>query len=341
MSNTVSSENKRRAVPTRVIFVIIAGIFAISSSAILIKSAQAENIPSLVIAAGRLALSGILLTPFVLSSYRFRLLPAGAPRPEQNVPVDQVKDIALTQRDMGLVLGAGILLALHFATWVTSLEYTSVLLSVVFVTTGPIWVALLEMIWLRTPLARTVAYGLGIAILGGLIVGLGTAVMSSGAVDAAPMDQTIIGAVLSLAGAITFAGYMTIGRQLRSFMPILPYIWLVYGVAGIALLLGVLVSGLSMFGYSTTGYLIMLGLAIFPQLIGHSSMNYAVGYLSATLVSMVSQLEPVGSAILAFIILRESPLPIQLVGSAVILIGVLVATLSPGSSTPSSESTAA
>lgn len=339
MSTTVSSTSKRSAVPTRVIFVIIAGIFAISSSAILIKSAQAENIPSLVIAAGRLALSALMLTPFVLSRYHFRLLPANTPRPEHTIPVDDVKDIALTRRDLGLVVGAGILLALHFATWVTSLEYTSVLLSVVFVTTGPIWVALLEMVWLRLPLARSVAYGLGIAVLGGLIVGVGTAVMTSGVSEAAPMDQTIIGALLSLAGAITFAGYMTIGRQLRSFIPILPYIWLIYGVAGIALLLGVFVSGLSMLGYSTTGYLMLLGLAIFPQLIGHTSMNYAVGYLSATLVSMMAQLEPVGSAILAFIILRETPLPIQLIGSAVILIGVLVATLSPRS--PSSESTAA
>lgn len=341
MSTTVSSLPSRRTVPTRVLFVIIAGIFAISSSAILIKSAQAENIPSLVIAAGRLGLSALLLTPFVLRGYRFRLLSANTPRPHQDIPVDQMKDIALTRRDLGLVLGAGILLALHFATWVTSLEYTSVLLSVVFVTTGPIWVAFLEMIWLRTPLARSVAYGLGIAILGGLIVGFGTGFMSSGEIDAAPMDQTIIGALLSLAGAVTFAGYMTIGRQLRAFMPILPYIWLVYGVAGIALLMAVFVSGLSMLGYSTTGYLMMLGLAIFPQLIGHSSMNYAVGYLSATLVSMISQLEPVGSAILAFIILGESPLPIQLFGSAVILIGVLVATLSPRSLSPSSESTAA
>lgn len=339
MSITASSTPSQRAIPTRVIFVIIAGIFAISSSAILIKSAQAENVPSLVIAAGRLTLAALFLTPFVLSGYRFRLLPAQTPHPAHTVPVDQVKDIALTRRDIGLILGAGLLLALHFATWVTSLEYTSVLLSVVFVTTGPIWVALLEMIWLRIPLARSVAYGLAIAVLGGLIVGIGTAVMTSGVAEAAPMDQTIIGAVLSLAGAITFAGYMTIGRQLRTFIPILPYIWLIYSVAGIVLLLGVLVSGLSMLGYSTTGYLMMLGLAIFPQLIGHSSMNYAVGYLSATLVSMMAQLEPIGSAILAFIVLRETPLPVQLVGSAVILIGVIVATLSPKPS--SSESSAA
>lgn len=339
MSTTASSIPSQRAIPTRVIFVIIAGIFAISSSAILIKSAQAENVPSLVIAAGRLALAALFLTPIVLNGYRIRLLPASATRPNLTVPVDEVKDIVLTRRDLGLIIGAGILLALHFATWVTSLEYTSVLLSVVFVTTGPIWVALLEMIWLRIPLARSVAYGLGIAVLGGLIVGVGTAVMTSGVAEAAPMDQTIIGAALSLAGAITFAGYMTIGRQLRAFIPILPYIWLIYSVAGIALLLGVLVSGLSMLGYSTTGYLMMLGLAIFPQLIGHSSMNYAVGYLSATLVSMMAQLEPVGSAILAFIVLRETPLPVQLVGSAVILIGVIVATVSPSPS--SSESTAA
>jgi drug/metabolite transporter (DMT)-like permease len=322
-----------------VIFVVIAGIFAISSSAILIKSAQAEKIPSMVIAAGRLALSALLLTPFVLSQYRIRLLPAGQAREPLTEPVDSAKDIALTRRDLSLVVAAGLFLALHFATWVTSLEYTSVLLSVVFVTTGPIWVAMIEVIWLRAPLPRTVAYGLGIAVLGGLIVGLGTGLTTNAAVDAVPLDQTIKGALLSLAGAIAFAAYMTIGRRLRAFVPILPYIWLIYGVAGIALLLGVLVSGQSLLGYSAFGYLMILGLAIFPQLIGHTSMNYAVGYLSATLVSMMAQLEPIGSAILAFIVLRETPLPIQLLGSAVILAGVLMATVS---SRPSpSESTAA
>jgi drug/metabolite transporter (DMT)-like permease len=339
VSSMASAVPKRRAIPTRVIFVVIAGIFAISSSAILIKSAQAEKIPSLVIAAGRLALSALLLTPFVLSRYRIRLLAAGQMRVPLTEPVDSLKEISLTRRDLSLVVAAGLFLALHFATWVTSLEYTSVLLSVVFVTTGPIWVAMIEVIWLRAPLPRMVMYGLGIAVLGGLIVGLGTALTGNTAADAAPLDKTVIGALLSLAGAITFAAYMTIGRRLRAFVPILPYIWLIYGVAGIALLLGVLISGQSLFGYSALGYLMILGLAIFPQLIGHTSMNYAVGYLSATLVSMMAQLEPIGSAMLAFIVLRETPLPIQLVGSAVILAGVLMATLSSRPS--SSESTAA
>jgi len=338
VSVTASAASAQRAIPSRVLLVIVAGLLAISSAAILIKSAQAEHIPSLVVAAGRLGLSALLLTPFALGGYRFRILPPDTPRPIPSGSVDASKQVILTRRDLGLILAAGLFLAVHFATWVTSLEYTSVLLSVVFVTTGPIWVAIMEVVWLRTSLPRSVVYGLALAILGGMIVGLGTVLTSSSATQAAPLDQLVIGAVLSLAGAVTFAAYITIGRRLRASIPIIPYIWLIYSVAGIALLLGVLVTRQSLVGYSSLGYLLLLGLAIFPQLIGHSSMNYAVGYLPATLVSTMAQLEPVGSAILAFVILHETPLPVQIVGSAVILIGVLVATLSPR---PSSSETSA
>ncbi len=316
---SVSAETKR-TIPLRVYLVIAAGVLAVSSSAIFIKQAQAEGVSSFLIAGARLVLAALMLTPFVLWRYPLQIVAI-----KTQSPSDKVKlPVQLTRRDIGLAIVSGFFLAVHFASWVTSLEYTSVLISVVFVTTGPIWVALIEVFLLKARLHRLVGFGLGVAIVGSVIIGLGSAGGDNLASDKSATDN-LIGAALSLIGAITFAAYLTIGRRLRAEIPVIPYIWMVYGSAGILLLIVILVSGIPITGYSGTVYLLLLALAIFPQLIGHSSMNYAVGYLPATVVSTISQLEPIGSAILAFAVLHETPLPIQLFGSAVILGGVLLA----------------
>lgn len=316
-----------RSIPLRVYAVIAAGILAISSAAILIKYTQAEGVPSLAIAAIRLTLAALLLTPVVLRRYQIQIYRQSGDEPPLiafgRPAKESVARVRLRLSDSLLAVASGVFLAIHFATWVTSLEYTSVLISVVFVTTGPIWVALIEVFLLKSPLPRLVGIGLLVAIGGGLIIGFG----SAGNVAAGSMEHNVIGGALSLAGAMTFAGYLTIGRRLRASVPVIPYIWMVYGCAGITLMLAVFVTGTPLAGYSLAALILLLALAIFPQLIGHSSMNYAVGYMSATVVSTISQLEPIGSAILALIILNETPLPVQVFGSAVILGGVMLANL--------------
>jgi drug/metabolite transporter (DMT)-like permease len=91
------------------------------------------------------------------------------------------------------------------------------------------------------------------------------------------------------------------------------------------LLVFVLFSGYSITGYSTSGYLWIAVMALLPQLVGHSSFNYALRYVSATYVSIITQIEPIGSAIAAMILFRETPLPMQVVGSITILFGVTLA----------------
>lgn len=300
MSSAVQAQPARRAIPANMILVMVAGVLAISSSAIFIRLAQNEGIPSIVIAAVRLSLAALLLTPFVWARHAHTLR-------------------QLSRTDLGLALVAGFFLALHFITWVSSLEYTSVLISVVFVTTGPIWVALFEVMLLRTRLPRIVGVGLLIAILGGAMIGLG------GADSSTTGSNDFLGATLSLLGAITVSLYFIIGRKLRTGLSLLPYIWLVYACAGVFLMLGVLFTGASLVGYTSTGYLWLLALAIFPQLVGHTSLNYAIAYLPATLVSMITQLEPIGSAFIALILFRETPQIVQIVGSLVILAGVILA----------------
>lgn len=287
--------------PLNVYLALTAGILSVSIGSILIRLAQADQMPSILIAASRVFLAALVLTPITLRRHSAILR-------------------GLKRSDLALALISGIFLAIHFAAWVTSLEYTSVLLSTVIVTSSPIWVALLEFVFLRSRLPRLVIIGLIVAIAGGLLIsfaGESTATSSS--------QNDLLGAGLSLVGAIAVAVYLIIGRRLGRELPLLPYIWLVYGFAGLILMLGVLFTSTPVTGYPSSAYLWLIGLTIFPQLIGHTSFNYAVKFLPATIVSMVTQLEPIGSSILAYFIFTELPRPLQIIGSAVVLFGIMLA----------------
>lgn len=284
---------------------------AVSFASIFIRYAQNEQVPSLVIAAGRLLVATAILVPTALLRHFAEVL-------------------RLRGRDLLLIGVSGLFLAIHFAAWVTSLEYTNVLISVVLVTSGPIWVALLEVIFLRARLALAVVAGIAIAILGGIIIGFPT-----GGTQIEMSNNTLIGAGLALLGAITVSVYVVIGRELRGRIHVIPYIALVYGIAAVLLLVAILFTGTPVTGYSTQGYLWIVIMGLVPQLIGHSSFNYALGYLPATLVSIATQIEPIGSAVAAFVLFNEVPTLLQLVGSFVLVCGVVVAILGQSRKTSS------
>ncbi|NWF68173.1 MAG: DMT family transporter [Chloroflexi bacterium] len=299
MSTTQSSN----PIPLSVFIALGCGILAISLASIFIRLAQDSGVPSLLIAGARLAIATLLLTPFVLRRHGERLR-------------------QLTRAEMGLAALSGVFLALHFATWISSLEYTSVLISVVLVTTSPIWAALLERLFLGARLQRAVLIGLAIVIVGGVVVAL-----PAGGENVTVGSNPLLGGVLSLLGAVTVAAYLIIGRKVRAEMPLLPYIWLVYGCAALTLIVILLLLRVPLVGYVPESYLWMLALALLPQLVGHTSFNYALRYLPATLVGVISQMEPIGSAIMAFIIFQEFPGILAIGGGALILAGVLIATL--------------
>ena len=133
------------------------------------------------------------------------------------------------------------------------------------------------------------------------------------------------GNFLALAGAWSVTGYLIIGRKLRARMSLVPYIFLVYGMAAMALIVIMLVSGNSPFGFTPQIYGWIFLLATIPQLIGHSTYNWALKYLPAALVAVTTLGEPIGSAILAFIILEETPAIATMLGGVFILTGIYLA----------------
>ena len=214
MSHTATLPEARN----RAYIVAVIGVIAVSLAAIFIRLAQGQDVPSLLIAAGRLVIAAIILTPMTLRNSTY---------------LKQIRN--LKRNDWLLVTTGGMFLAFHFASWVTSLEYTTVLLSVVIVTTAPIWVALLEVFVLRSRLTRGVFIGLFIVIGGSIVIGLNDAGGSDGG------GNQLWGALLALIGALTVAVYLIIGKRLRSQLSLVPYIWLVYGFGAIILSLAVVI----------------------------------------------------------------------------------------------------
>jgi drug/metabolite transporter (DMT)-like permease len=146
--------------------------------------------------------------------------------------------------------------------------------------------------------------------------------------------RAFLGDLLAIAGAIAGACYLLIGRKLRVHMSLVGYISLVYGMAAVVLVIAMLAAGESPFGYSPMIYLWMTLLAIIPQLIGHSSFNWALGYLSAAFVSITLLGEPIGSTILAYIFLDQKPTALKLFGGGLILVGIYIASRSEAGKAP-------
>jgi len=269
------------------------GIVAVSFASIFIRLAEA---PSLVIAAGRLTIASLILAPAALIRGKEELR-------------------ALTKGDLQLALLSGLFLGLHFATWISSLEYTSVASSVVFVSTSPIFVGLASRFLLKERVSRQMFVGIAISVLGGMIIGYG---------DFGLGLRELLGDLLAIAGAVAVSGYWLVGRRLRRQLSLLPYIFLVYATAAAFMIVLCLATGHSFSGYPRQTYLMFFLLAVVPQIIGHSSFNWALKYLPATFVVISTLGEPVGSTILAHFILNEVPTLAKIGGGVLILAGIYI-----------------
>ena len=121
------------------------------------------------------------------------------------------------------------------------------------------------------------------------------------------------------------AGYLLVGRKLRAKMALIPYIFVVYGMASVVLVAIMLGFGEGLLGYTLSVYLWFILLALVPQLFGHSIFNWALKYVPASFVSVTLLGEPVGSSILAYFIFQEQPGWIKIGGAILILAGIWLA----------------
>ena len=275
----------------RAAIVLPLGLAAMSFASIFIRFCDA---PPLVIAAYRLTLATLILLLLAL-------------------PKTLRESRRLTRKEILSSAGAGLFLCFHFAFWISSLKYTSVASSVIFVTTTPIFVALASVFILRERISLVLFFSILIAVAGGITIGWG---------DWGSGKDYLYGDFLSLLGAVMATGYLLAGRRVRPQVSLSTYITLVYGVAAVFLILLALLNGDSLFGYAFKDYFFFLLLAVGPQLIGHSSLNWALRFFSATLVAVFVLGEPIGASLLAYLILGENPGVGLLGGGALVLLGI-------------------
>ena len=277
------------------------GVVVVSFAAILIRFAHAEGASSLAIAAVRLAVAALVLAPFAW-------LRAGG------------EMLHLHRRELGLCILSGALLAMHFWAWITSLEHTSVASSTALVTTNPLWVALVSAIFLRERPGGAAIAGILLTLAGSVLVFAADASRASSP-DSAPM----LGNMLALAGAMSASGYLLVGRAVRARLSLTAYIWLAYSTAAVLLLAAAMATGVSLMSLPAPAWMFMVALALGPQLIGHTTFNWALRRLTATFVAVAILGEPVGAAILAWLFFKEGFTALQFIGFVLLLAGIFVA----------------
>lgn len=268
------------------------GVAAISFSSIFTKLSGA---PPIVIAFYRLGLASLVLLPLAM----------------RGLPFQEIK--RLDRRDLRYAFISGVLLALHFTVWITSLNYTSVASSTVLVTMQPLFVVAGSFLILKEPIGRTALLAAGMALCGSIIVGIS---------DFQIGGQALYGDILAFMGAAFVAGYMLIGRRLRAHMSVVAYTFLVYGAATLTLFGFCVLSATPLYPYPKVEWIYFAALALIPTLLGHSIFNWALRYVKATLVSVGILGEPVGATILAYLIFAETPSGLQVLGGAIIIAGI-------------------
>jgi len=271
--------------------VLLVGVLAMAWASILIRWAAA---PPLVVGAGRMTAAALILAPFAWRQ-------------------GMAEWHSLSRREWLLLVLAGVALGLHFASWITSLGMTSVASSVVLVSATPLFVALATPLVLRERVPWVLALSVILAMAGSAIIGMA---------DAHAIGGALTGDLLALNGALMASVYMLVGRRLRRKLSLLAYIWPVYGLAAVVLLVGCALAGQPLAGYSPRVYGLLVLLALGPQIVGHSSANWALRYLSPTFVTVAILGEPLGATVLALLLLGERPSPTLLLGGAILLLGI-------------------
>lgn len=272
--------------------VLTVALVAISFAAILVRLADG---PPLVVALYRMLIASVVVLPITIRSLR-------------RAPI--------RGKAAWLTVAAGAALALHFATWITSLSYTSIAASVTLVATTPLWVALLA--WLVLGIAPTLGVMIGVvlAVAGAAVIGF---------TDLIGGPRPLLGDGLALIAGVAAAGYFLLGRSvMRSGVSVGAYVGSAYSVAALFLVPLPWLFGLSYLDYPASTFMWVALLALVPQLIGHTGLNFAAKHLNPTMVATVTLAEPIGSGVLALLFFGEMPSSNTLVGAGLLLLGLVL-----------------
>lgn len=273
---------------------VVVGVFSVSFSSLFVKLSTA---PPLAIATYRLLFTFLLLAPYALVNWQGLR--------------------AMTRRQVAAAVLSGVFLALHFATWFMSLNYTTVASSVVLVTTQPIFVVLGSYFFFREKVSRKALIGGGLALSGSFVIGAGDFQLGMGA---------LVGDFLALTAAVLVSGYLLVGRRLRVAVDLSAYTFVMYGSSSLTLIIATWVARVPFYPYPTRDWLLFLALALVCTIFGHTVFNWVLKYVQASVVAVSILGEPIGAMIWASVFLGEIPTFRQLFGASLIFSGLYLFT---------------
>lgn len=276
------------------VFLAVAGV---SVSGPMVKWSLACSASPVMIAFGRMIITAaILLIPALKSGELQQVLRA-------------------PKKQLILACAAGLLLALHYTAWMTSLSFASTFVSTALVCTQPLFVAALSGILLHEPIQREAIPGAVVAVIGAALIALLSMTGEHG---------SLLGDVLALVGAMFIAGHWLCGRAARRNLPALGYMTFVYLVTAACLLvISPLLGGFQVTRASLGGIVV---LALACTLGGHALMTYLLGFVSADVVSFALLGEPIGAAIWALVLFKEPVTLPLLIGGLTVIAGLAMYT---------------
>jgi len=266
-------------------------VLAVSWSAILVRLCDA---PALGIAFFRMLLATLATLPLALRA--------------------RERDAGRGSLPAGAIVAAGLLLAAHFATWVSSLALTSVASSVLLVNLHPLLSGFVGHRWLGDTISHRTVAGLALALAGAGAVAAGDWHLGGG---------HRIGDLLAVAGSVTVAGYLLVGRSVRHRAGLGLYLTGVYAVATVALGIACFALQVPLLGYAPSTYGWIALMTAGPHLLGHNLLNWAVRRLPAHLVQATVLGEPVLATLYAAWLFNERPSSGWFVGSVCVAAGVI------------------
>lgn len=279
--------------------VLIAALLAVAHAAIFVRLADADP---LVTSAYRLLIASMVLIPVAGFTARAEIG-------------------RLNRREWKLIGGAAIFLALHFATWIASLDFTSIANSVVLVTLTPVWLAVWSVVALRSPPGSRTWAAIALAVGGSAIMGAGSARLG---------PETLMGDGLALAGGILFVGFLLLAEAARRTVGLIVFVTLVYSGATILLWAVVFALGLPLVGLSLETYLAFIGLGLVSQIIGHTGFNWAVRAIPPMVLALLFLAEPILSTALGWLYFGEGVARETLMGGALILAAIYLGVRASG-----------
>ncbi len=277
---------------------VAVAVVAVSTSAILVELSDA---PRVLKAGYRVLFTTAFVAPFAFRERR------------------EFSDIS--GADWLVVSVAGVLLAVHFASWFASIEFTSIAASTTLVQPQPAFVAVGAWLLLDERVGARIVGGIIVAIAGSVLLSVGDFLTGS-AFGPAPN----LGNALAVVGAVAGAGYVLAGRSVRQRLSLAPYVFAVYGVCTVVLFAGAVALGLPLVDYPPREWALFVGMAVGPGLFGHTLVNWALKYVESSVVSVSLLGEPVGSTLLALAIFGQVPGLFTVAGGAVVLVGIAVTT---------------